>query len=175
MEMVRKHIFWKTACWSAFAGLKSMSGPALLALDRKAVPNNSPIGQVLGSPLVVVGLGALAVGEMIADKLPFLPKRTSLPPLTARAFSGALIGASLYSAEELSAIEGAVVGCTSAVLTAYVSTSVRELLTKGLHIPDFLVALAEDTFIVTNGLRLISEELQEAHSDSFVDADSQPV
>jgi uncharacterized membrane protein len=112
-----------------------------------------------------LGVGALAVGEMFADKLTFLPKRTSFPILCARALSGAVIGASLYSVEDLPPAEGALIGGASAIAATFVSYHVRRTLTKTFHIPDFLVALAEDYLIVTRGMKILEHQFEPAVGD----------
>jgi uncharacterized membrane protein len=160
MHSQRKHLYFQVAGLSALAGMRSMSGPALLSLDRRLVSRDSLAAQVFKSPYVTLGINALAIGEMFADKLPFLPKRTSFPSLCARALSGAVIGASLYAAEELSPTEGALLGGASAVAATYVSYHIRRTLTKTFHVPDFLVALAEDSLIVGKGMKIIKRQIE---------------
>ena len=50
------------------------------------------------SPLATYGFSALALGELVADKLPFIPSRTSPGPLFGRVVLGALSGATLCAA-----------------------------------------------------------------------------
>jgi uncharacterized membrane protein len=75
------------------------------------------------------------------------------------AMSGAVIGASLYSVEELSPTEGALVGGVSAVAATYISYHVRRTLTKTFHIPDFLVALVEDSLVVGRGMKILERQM----------------
>ena len=160
MPTEKKHVQLKVAGLSALAGMRSMSGPALLSLDQGLVPNGSVAASFLRSPYVKVGVGALALGEMFADKLPFLPKRTAFPSLCFRALSGAVIGASLYAVEDLPPSEGALIGGASAAVATYVSYYVRRTLTKTFHVPDFLVALAEDSLIVAGGMNTLKNQLE---------------
>jgi uncharacterized membrane protein len=174
MEPKKKHLCIRVVGMSALAGMRSMSGPALLSLDRRLVSEKSPAGKFFRSPYVMLGANVLVLGEMFADKLPFLPKRTSFPALCARALSGAVIGASLYSVEELSPTEGALVGSVSAVAATYISYHVRRTLTKTFHFPDFLVALVEDSLIVGRGLKILERQVSSLDvDDDRIDAQAQ--
>ena len=159
VDAKKKQLCLRVAGMSALTGMRSMSGPALLSLDRRLTSENSLAGKIFSSPYVTLGINVLALSEMFADKLPFLPKRTALPPLIARAAAGAVIGATLYAVEDLSPTEGAFVGGASAIAATYVSYHVRRVLTKNLHIPDFLVALVEDSLIVGRGMKALERQL----------------
>src|SRR5215831_817434 len=77
-----------------FAGLRSLTAPAATAwaahlewlrLDR-------PLSLIGSFPSAVI-LTLLAIAELVADKLPKTPNRTSPPGLIARILTGALTGA----------------------------------------------------------------------------------
>lgn len=158
-------LVWKVAGLSAIAGMRSMSGPALLALDNKALERTKIGHRIFGSDNMRIALQALAIGELIFDKLPIAPKRTDALPLLARAGSGALIGASLYAAANESPVSGALVGGTSAVAATLVSYQVRKVLTKNMHIPDTLVALAEDAIVIARGMKMLELALSDDAAD----------
>ena len=61
---------------------------------------------VLGSSKVSGLLTLFEVGELIGDKLPMTPSRTSPPPLLGRAASGAFVGAALFASEGRRAATG---------------------------------------------------------------------
>src|SRR5258707_4716945 len=84
----------------AIAGLRSMAAPAIIsrAARRKAFRIRDPRLKFLQSNKTEIVLSALAVGELVADKLQFIPKRTRPGPLAARIGSGSLCGAVLTSA-----------------------------------------------------------------------------
>jgi uncharacterized membrane protein len=139
----------KVAALSAIAGMRSMSGPALLTLDDKALAR-TPIGRKVSmSHTTKTVLQAMAVGELIFDKLPFVPNRTDAMPMLARAASGALIGASLYEAAQKSQLVGALVGASGALAGAKISYEVRKFLSERIHIPDCIIALGEDAFVLS--------------------------
>ena len=90
----------------------------------------------------------LAVGELIGDKLPATPNRTSPVPLIARIVFGGLVGAIAATGLHGSVIEGAFLGSISAVVGAFLGFHLRlHLVTvEGAH--DLPVALAEDVIVI---------------------------
>jgi uncharacterized membrane protein len=141
-----------------------MSGPAILALDDNAL-SRSEVGQKLfGSDNVKIAVQAMALGELLMDKLPFAPKRTDALSLLARAASGALIGASLYSSSKQPAWGGALIGGVSAVLATVASYHVRKVLTKNMHIPDTIVAIAEDALVFSRGVKMLQNAVSEKNA-----------
>jgi uncharacterized membrane protein len=149
----------KVAGLSAIAGVRSMSGPTLLVLDDRALTRTRIGRQISGSRNIKLVIRAMAVGELIFDKLPFAPKRINALPMIARAASGALIGANLYAANDRSPIVGALVGGSGAVAGAKASYELRRFLTKNAHIPDIIVALGEDALVVSRGLKVLEGAL----------------
>jgi uncharacterized membrane protein len=149
----------KVAGLSGIAGMRSMSGPAFLALDDKALARTR-IGRIISqSQKLKSTLQAMAVAELIFDKLPVAPKRTAALSLIARAASGALVGASLYATAKESPVIGALLGGCSAVAAAKASYEIRRLLTKHAHIPDTIVAIAEDAIVISRGRKLLETAL----------------
>jgi uncharacterized membrane protein len=141
-----------------------MSAPALLSGSRRFVERDGVASDILDSRYVSLTVKALAVGEMVADKLPFMPKRTWLPALIARTVSGAVMGASVYNSEKESMLNGALIGGASAVFATYMSYNIRRVLTKSFHIPDFVVAIAEDSLIIACGRKLLEDQFGEDES-----------
>lgn len=89
-----------------------MSAPAFtsnyLAHKRKRLANScfiSPVSTRLAKYLKIA-----AIGEIIVDKLPFIPARVSFGPLVFRVLSGALCGASIFKVERKHTVNGAIVG-----------------------------------------------------------------
>ena len=100
---------------------------------------------------------ALALGELIADKLPFTPNRTDPPGLAARVLSGAACAAALsasYGANRKSIATSAFVGGVAAVAGAYVGMTVRRKLRAQLQVNDAVIAVAEDALAISSGLLL---------------------
>ncbi len=96
-----------------------------------------------------------AGGELIADKLPFVPARTDPLPLAARAASGAAVGAALSALEGWSLWVGAALGGAAAVAGAAAGYQARRALTQDKGLPDLAVALAEDAVVVGVGRKVL--------------------
>src|SRR5687768_1541634 len=79
------------------AGLRSMTSPAAVSWAARLGwlrLENSPLA-FLGFAATPYILTALAIGELINDKLPKTPSRKTLVPFAARIVTGALSGAAL--------------------------------------------------------------------------------
>lgn len=136
------------------AGLRSLTPPAVVAWAAHLGWLNlhgSPLA-FMGSITAVAIFSLLAIGELIADKLPNTPNRTTTFPLSARILTGALCGASLCTAANESLIVGALLGGIAAVIGAFVGYQIRRRIVNNLHIKDFFVAVCED--LLTIGLAL---------------------
>src|SRR6266516_2413528 len=82
------------------SGLRSLLAPAVVAWAAHfdLLNLNGSLLDFMGSRTAVAIFSVLAIGELIADKLPKTPKRTALAPLLARILTGGLCGASLWAA-----------------------------------------------------------------------------
>jgi len=110
----------------------------------------------MGSTLAVVVLTVLALGELVADKLPFTPNRTAPGPLMARILTGALSGTVLGVAGGASVGAGVALGAAGAVAGAFGGYQVRHRLVKDAGVPDFVVALLEDLVAVGGALLIVT-------------------
>ena len=140
------------------AGLRSLTAPAVVAWGAHVGWLNlhdSPLA-FMGSTTAVVILSLLAIGELIADKLPMTPKRTAPAPLIARIVTGGLCGASLVAAVGKSVLAGMLLGGIGGVVGAFLGYSVRRRLVKNFHIKDLVVAVCEDAIAICLALFLVS-------------------
>ena len=117
--------------------------------------HGSPLA-FIGSTAAVAVFSVLAIGELIADKLPMIPKRTAPAPLMARVVTGGLCGACFYAAAGQSLVAGALLGGTGGVVGAFLGYNIRRRLVNDLHINDFVVAVCEDVVAVGLALFLVS-------------------
>lgn len=147
----------ETLAFAALSGLRSMAPPAMLAraIRRGAVenPEGTPF-ELLGrlSPLLQI----LMVGEMSADKTPFIPGRTSAGPLLGRAASGALVAAALRAPGGQGGKGSiALLGALSAVAAAFASEKLRAQGGQTLGVPDPVLALLEDGIVLYAGTWLL--------------------
>ncbi len=142
----------------AVAGLRSMTAPALFSYvtshrDEPRVAGD-PLGR-LSTPRVAGTLCALAVGELIVDKLPNTPSRTLPPSVVFRALSGGIIGAALCAEAGRSRTAGALLGVAGALTTTYGAYHLRQATDQKTGLPDPVVALVEDAIAIGAGLGVL--------------------
>jgi uncharacterized membrane protein len=138
------------------AGLRSLTAPAVVAWGAHFGWLNlesSPLG-FMSSTAAVAIFSLLALGELIADKLPMIPKRTAPAPLLARIITGGLCGACLCAAAGKSLVAGTLLGGIGGLVGASLGYGVRKRL--DLHIKDLVVAVCEDAVAVGLALFLVS-------------------
>ena len=108
----------------------------------------------MGSTTAVAILSVLAIGELIADKLPMIPKRTAPAPLMARVVTGGLCGACLCAAVGKSLLAGTLLGGIGGIVGAFLAYGIRRRL--DLYMKDLVVAVCEDLVAVGLALFLVS-------------------
>jgi uncharacterized membrane protein len=128
------------------SGLRSMMGPAVVSWSARL-----GLLEVGGTSVAFMGyrytpiiFAVLAVGELIADKLPFTPSRKMAPGFTARIFSGALVGATIGASGNMM-LAGLVIGAIGAVAGTLGGAAARGKLAAAFH-RDLPAALLEDAF-----------------------------
>ena len=139
----------------AVAGMRSMSAPALVSYAATSGQDEGLSQSPLASQTASKVLGLLAVGEMIADKLPGIPDRTSTPSLAARAASGAFSGAAIFNSRKKNMGIGAAVGALAAVASAFAFYHLRRTAGRELNVPDAVVAVTEDALVVGAGFAIL--------------------
>jgi len=134
----------------AVAGLRSMAAPALVSQAARtgSIDLSSGPFAFLGTQQAADIATGIALAELIADKLPGTPDRIAPVSLAARAVSGAMVGAAVYSARKRDPGPGALVGALAAVGAAFLGYALRRTLTRDAKIPGFLIALAEDAVAI---------------------------
>jgi len=136
-------------------GLRSMTAPAVVAWAARGWPALSGSAlSFMAAPVAAYVFTALAIGELIADKLPFIPSRLQPGPLGGRIVSGALTGAVLATAGSSSAIAGGLIGAAGGLAGSFGGYAVRRGLTVDRKLPDLPVALLED--LVAVGLAVLA-------------------
>jgi len=141
------------------AGLRSLTAPAAVSwavflgwINLKG----SPLA-FMGSIAAVATFSLLALGELIADLLPGIPKRIAPAPLLARILTGGLCGACLCVAlNQPSLFIGATLGAIGAIIGAFAGYELRRRLVSSLNIKDIFVALFEDLIALGLALFLVS-------------------
>jgi uncharacterized membrane protein len=128
-------------CWAAHLGWINLQGSHLA---------------VLGSTVTVVIVTLLAIFELVNDKLPNTPNRTTPGPLGARIVSGALSGAALAIAGVQAVWLGAIIAVVGAVVGAFGGYQVRHQIVTQLKLKDIGVALTEDLIAIGGGLLIVT-------------------
>jgi len=140
------------------AGLRSMTPPAAVSWAAHLGWINlgeSPLA-FMGATVTTYLFSLLAAGELIADKLPFVPSRLTAGPLTGRILLGGLCGAALSAAAGQSIAGGAAIGAIGGVVGSFAGYHARATLVRRFHIPDIAVALVEDAITIAGALFIVS-------------------
>jgi uncharacterized membrane protein len=139
-------------------GLRSLTAPAAVAwaahlgrLDLKSTPLS-----FMGSAAAVAIFTLLAIGELVADKLPSTPSRTAPPGLIARIVLGGLSGACIAVAGIQSIALGSSLGIAGGLTGTFAGYQARTRLVRALKVPDVLIALLEDALAIGGSLFLVS-------------------
>ena len=140
------------------AGLRSLMAPAVVswAAYLQWINMDGTWAAFLGHTATVYILSALALAELVSDKLPKTPSRKTPAPFTARIVLGATCGAALCAAGHQASIIGAVLGGLGAVVGTLGGYEARTRSVAALKAPDFVIALIEDAIAVGGGLLLVS-------------------
>jgi uncharacterized membrane protein len=93
---------------------------------------------------VAVLTTVLALGELVADKFPWIPDRVSPGPLIWRFLMGGLAGAIAADVLNGSNIEGILLGVLGVAIGAFGGFMVRRDLCEKLDCKDWQIAFAED-------------------------------
>ena len=140
------------------AGLRSLTAPAVVGWGAHLGWLNvqDTWAAFLGHTASVYIFTALALVELVSDKLPKTPSRKTPAPFTARIVLGAACGAALCAAGRQPSLIGAVLGGLGAVAGTLVGYEARTRSVAALKVPDFVIALIEDAIAVGGGFLLVS-------------------
>jgi uncharacterized membrane protein len=140
------------------SGLRSFTGPATVSwglhLGWLSVGSNRLA--FMGSIAAVITFSLLAFAELVVDKLPSTPSRTSARGLIGRFILGGFAGAILATAGGESLAIGAVLGGIGGIAGAFAGFQVRTGLVKALKCPDFVIAILEDAVAICGGFFIAS-------------------
>lgn len=139
--------FWPTTGLAIVAGMRAIAPLSALSGYLSKAPSPLLAGFPFGflqKKFVSVGLKALTLAEMGADKSPNAPDRIIQPSLITRGLSGAVTGAAIYKSRNGSAIAGAIIGGTVAVAATYGSFYLRKKMVHSSNVNDPTVGGLED-------------------------------
>ena len=139
------------------AGLRSMTAPAAVSWAASAGRphlENTGLG-FLGFAATPYILTILAIGELIADKLPKTPSRKAAAGFTARIVTGALSGAALGAVSQ-GLIGGLVAGVLGSVAGTLGGYEFRTRLVRATGGRDLPIALLEDAIAIGGVILIVS-------------------
>ena len=151
----------------AVTGLRSMTGIAMVTVGaHRGWLHLAGTGlRFLARPVSMYIFVLLAVGELIADKMP-VPSRVSAGPLVLRAVFGGLSASALAAAAGESWVAPALLGAVGAVGGAYAGYWLRRTITRTADatgkgeprrgVPDLPVALVEDAIAIGTAWFVVS-------------------
>jgi uncharacterized membrane protein len=144
------------------SGLRSLTGIAIVAIvAQRGWPHLGWLHlggtglSFLGTPVAMCVFVVLAIGELIADKMAFIPPRIQAGPLAARFVLGAMCGSALALAAGLPWVFPAAVGGIAAVVAAYAGYWLRRGITSH-GVKDLPIALLEDATAILLALFAVS-------------------
>jgi len=140
------------------AGLRSLTAPALVswAAHLGWLDLSGSWLSFAGSRIAAIILSLLALGELVADKLPKTPKRTDLGPLVFRVITGGFSSMALCASAHQPLVIGTILGVLGAIAGAFAGYEIRHRLVNTFGLPDYGVAAAEDIVAIGGGLLLVS-------------------
>jgi uncharacterized membrane protein len=128
-------------CWSAYFGWLHFAGTGFSFIDHTVT-------------LVIFTL--LALGEIVNDKLPKTPARTSIPGIIPRILFGAGSAAALAVSAGGGLVVAIILGIIGALAGTFGGYNIRHALVTKANLPDLPVALVEDLIAIGGGLFIVS-------------------
>ena len=135
------------------AGLRSQVPVALLAIATQRGdfdPGTGRLARRFGSNEGVLGAVVAFAGEVVADKLPMTPARTTTGPFLQRLATGATVGAAVQYDAGRPRGPGVLLGAVGAGAGAFAGSRARVMLADRTGLPNPLLGALED--LVTVGL-----------------------
>ena len=156
--MTPTYVFALVFLIGVISGLRSFTAPATVAwgLHLGWFTVGASRLAFMGSTAAVIIFSLMALGELIADKLPSTPNRTSPVGLIGRFILGGFAGAILACAGGERPMFGVVLGGIGGIVGAFAGYQVRTRAVKALKCPDFVIAILEDAVAIGGGLFIAS-------------------
>ena len=139
------------------AGLRSMTAPAAVSWAARLgwLHLENTWLAFLGFAATPYIISVLAIGELIADKLPKTPSRKAPAPFIGRIVIGALCGAAVGASVQV-LIGGLLAGALGAVAGTLGGYEFRSRLVRAIGGNDLPIALLEDAIAIGGALFIVS-------------------
>ena len=137
-------------------GLRTMAGVAVISWAAYLNWINLHDSRLafLGSLPAVIVLTAGVFGQLIADKLPRIGRRTAAGPLIARMIAGGVCGVAICIAANQSFELGAALGAGGAIVGSVAGYYLRTSLVRRIGTADMFIAVPEDLLAI--GLSILA-------------------
>ncbi len=131
-------------------GLRTMTPMAVLCwfAYRGDLPLDGTWAEWAGKLPAAIIFTVLAIGELVADKVPKTLRRIDPVPLAVRLFFGGLMGAMVAAGLNGSGLEGGMLGVLGALTGAFCGYYCRKEIVNRLQYEDWQVALLEDALAI---------------------------
>ena len=132
-------------------GLRSQVPVALLAIESQQGrfdPGAGRLARRFSSSEGVAGSLVAFAGELVADKLPITPRRTTSGPFLQRLATGATIGAAVHYDAGQPRLLGVALGAAGAGAGAWAGTRARVFVAERTSLPAPLIGALEDLVAV---------------------------
>lgn len=142
-------------------GLRSLTPAAvlLIAIRLGVLSLDGTWLAFLSSTPILIVIVALAIGELIGDKLSFAPNRTAWLGLSGRVISGAICGAALIASLSgnslIGMFAGTSLGITGAMTGTFSGFYARTRIASSTGTRDLYIALAEDLLAIAIAILVI--------------------
>ena len=140
-------------------GLRSQVPVALLAIESQQGRFDPGVGRLarrFGSSEGVAGSLVGFAGELVADKLPITPRRTTTGPFLQRLATGGTVGAAVHYDAGRSRPLGALLGAAGAGAGAWAGSTARTFVAERTRLPNPLLGAVEDLVAVGLAMAVIS-------------------
>lgn len=160
-----RSLLWGALALGVAAGMRSMLAPTMTSralAERPDIEDANEPARTLAAPRTCHLLMPLAVGELLADKLPFAPDRTRGASMMVRAVSGGTTAAALASARRQPLLVPALVGATAACVAANVGASMRSRYGSAGPLTNAALGVTEDCLAFAIGSAGLQHALRKA-------------
>lgn len=150
-------LFVLAVCIGMIAGLRALTGPAVICwmAHLEFLHLAGTRLAFMASIAAVIIFTALALGEIVNDKLPKTPPRTEAAGFGARILMAILGGSALAMASGASVPLCAVLAIVGAVIGTYGGYFARRGIVQALHSRDFPIAVLEDLVAIGGAILIV--------------------
>ncbi|QDV36504.1 hypothetical protein [Tautonia plasticadhaerens] len=148
--------FGRAMLLAGVTGLRSALGPALVSASRRGPGREA--------------LALAAMAELVVDKLPFAPSRSSLPGLLPRVLAGYWVAQQVARDDHSRDPSIPLAGAAAAALTALIAPQLRWAIGRSFRVPDPVIGALEDALALYLGslaAGLTEGDLRDLASDAL--------